>query len=41
LQRPGYRVKVRKVKSAPVGKHHQITKEEAIDFVTKLGVDVQ
>jgi len=35
LERPGYRVKKRVLKKAPVGKHHRITKEEAILFMQK------
>ncbi|MEK6899544.1 MAG: 50S ribosomal protein L5 [Nanoarchaeota archaeon] len=41
LERPGYRVKKRKLKSASLGKNHQINKEEAIEYVKKLGVEVQ
>jgi large subunit ribosomal protein L5 len=41
LTRPGYRVKQRRIKTVPVGKHHQVTKEEAICFVRELGVEVQ
>ncbi len=41
LERPGYRVKKRTQKPAKVGKSHQITKEEAIEFVRGLGVEVQ
>ena len=41
LERPGYRVKKRKLKSAPLGKNHQINQEEAIEYVKKLGVEVQ
>lgn len=40
LERPGFRVGRRKIKPAAVGRSHKITKEEAIDFVRKLGVDV-
>ncbi len=40
LERPGFRIKKRKVKPSLVGKHHQITKEEAIAFVQQLGVEV-
>ncbi len=40
LERPGFRVKHRKIKSQHIGKHHQITKEEAIQFVNSLGVEV-
>ena len=41
LERPGFRVKKRKVKSARIGKSHQITKQEAIAFVQQLGAEVQ
>lgn len=42
LERPGFRIKRRKVKPSKVGKQHQITKEEAIAFVQQnLGVEVQ
>ncbi len=41
LERPGFRVKKRKVRQTPVGKHHQITKDEAIAFVRQLGIEVQ
>ena len=41
LSRPGFRVKKRKLRPAPVGKKHRISKEEAIDFVQNLGVEVQ
>lgn len=41
LERPGYRVKRRKVHRAPVGKRHRITREEAITFVKEhFGVEV-
>lgn len=40
LERPGFRVKKRTLKTAPVGKTHQISKEEAITFVKQLGVEV-
>ncbi len=40
LERPGYRVKRKKLKSK-IGKKHLITKEEAIEWVKeKFGVDV-
>jgi large subunit ribosomal protein L5 len=41
LERPGYRVKKRQDKPEAIGKNHQITKEEAIEFVKKLGVEVK
>ncbi len=33
LEKPGYRIKKRQIRPAPVGKHHQITKEQAMNFV--------
>src|SRR3989344_6134835 len=42
LERPGFRVKHRKLKPIAVGKKHWITKEEAITFVQeKFGVEVR
>ena len=41
LERPGYRVKKRKIKSTNIGKKHQVSKEDAISFVKELGVEVQ
>lgn len=42
LERPGYRVKWRKIRPAKVGKNHQIGREEAIAFVReKFGVAVK
>ncbi len=41
LERPGFRVRKRTIKTTPVGKNHRITKEEAISFVKQLGVEVQ
>ncbi len=39
LTRPGFRVKKRKLKKAKIGKSHQISKEEAIDYLkTTFGV---
>ena len=41
LQRPGFRVKRRSVKQAKVGKHHVITRQEAIDYLhSEFGVTV-
>lgn len=40
LERPGFRVRKRTLKTAPVGKAHLISKEEAISFVQKLGIEV-
>jgi large subunit ribosomal protein L5 len=44
LTRPGYRVKIRRIKAKKVGKHHIITKQEAINFMKeeyelKIGED--
>tara|TARA_Y100000310_G_C20681443_1_gene816184 strand:- start:2522 stop:3031 length:510 start_codon:yes stop_codon:yes gene_type:complete len=41
LERPGYRVKHRRMKMASVGAKHMVTKEDAIGFVKSLGVEVQ
>lgn len=39
LERPGYRIKRRRVRPALVGKSHRITKQDAIKFVSeKFGV---
>ncbi len=35
LERPGYRIKKRMIKPKKVGKHHQIKKEEAMEFAKK------
>lgn len=40
LERPGYRVKRRKIQPRPIGKAHQITKAEAVAFVKNLGVTI-
>ncbi len=34
VERPGYRVKKRKLKKSKISKHHLVTKEESIDFLT-------
>ena len=41
LERPGFRVKKRKLKPTKVGRKHEISKAEAILFVKSLGVNVQ
>lgn len=41
LERPGYRIKKRKIKSKKIGKNHQLSKNDAIAFVQTLGVEVQ
>ena len=40
LERPGYRIKHRRMKTAAIGKKHLVTKEDAISFVKSLGVEV-
>ncbi len=41
LERPGFRVKRRKLRKTKVGKSHKISKEESIEFVKqKFGVEV-
>ncbi len=42
LQRPGFRLKMRKVNPRKIGKSHLITKEDAKEFATKeLGVTIE
>ena len=42
LERPGYRVKRRRLNRVPVGKAHQITKEDAMNFMKEtFGVAVK
>jgi len=41
LCRPGYRIKHRRIQTREVPAEHQVTKEDAINFVTqKFGVQV-
>jgi large subunit ribosomal protein L5 len=40
LERPGYRVKRRKVKKANIGKKHIINKEDVIQWLKERGVNV-
>jgi large subunit ribosomal protein L5 len=41
LERPGYRVKRRRIRKQKIGKTHRITKEEAMEFAKKsLGVKI-
>lgn len=35
LERPGFRVKRRRIRPGPIGRSHKISKEEAIRFVTE------
>lgn len=42
LERPGYRVKRKRIRPAPIGKSHRITKEEATKFVAQnFGVQIR
>jgi len=42
LERPGYRIKRRRIRPASIGKSHRITREEAIKFVSeKFGVQIR
>jgi large subunit ribosomal protein L5 len=42
LERPGYRIKRRRIRPAPIGKSHRVTKEEATKFISeKFGVQIQ
>ncbi len=41
LERPGYRVKKRKIRPSPIGSAHRVTKEDAMTFVQEqFGVKV-
>ncbi|MEM5798372.1 MAG: 50S ribosomal protein L5 [Candidatus Aenigmatarchaeota archaeon] len=41
LKRPGFRIKMRKIKKKKIGKRHMITKEDTINWVkTNLGVRI-
>ena len=42
LERPGYRIKRRRIRPARIGKKHRISKEEAIRFISgKFGVQIK
>ncbi len=41
LERPGFRVKKRKMRPTTLGKTHKITKEDAIEYVQSLGIKVE
>jgi large subunit ribosomal protein L5 len=42
LERPGYRIKRRRIRPARIGKKHRISKEEAIKFISgKFGVQIK
>jgi large subunit ribosomal protein L5 len=40
LERPGYRVSIRKKKKS-IGKKHRLTKEEAMEFAKKIGAKIE
>lgn len=40
LERPGFRVKRRRLRKAKIGKSHIITKQETIEWLKKMGVNV-
>ncbi len=40
LERPGFRVKRRRIKSK-IGKKHRITKEETVEFIKSLGIKIE
>ena len=40
LERPGFRVKKRAVKTAKIGKKHLITKDQTINWIKTMGVEV-
>lgn len=40
LERPGYRVRRRKVRKAHIGKKHKINREDTIDWLKRMGVRV-
>ena len=40
LRRRGYRVKRRRISRSKIGKNHLLTKEETIDFLKSMGVEV-
>jgi large subunit ribosomal protein L5 len=42
LERPGFRIKRRRIRPSRIGKSHRISKEEAIKFVTqKFGIQIR
>ncbi len=41
LERPGYRIKRRRVRKSVVGEKHKVTKEDAMAFVQQFGVEVE
>jgi len=42
IERPGFRIKRRKIKKSKVGSNHELTKQEAMDFITaEFGVKIE
>jgi len=42
LERPGYRIKRRRIRPTTIGKSHRITRDDAVKFVTeKFGVQIR
>ena len=41
LERPGFRVKHRAIKTGKIGKRHLVSAEEAMTFVKKRGIEVK
>ena len=41
LKRKGYRVSRRKIAKNKIGKAHRVTKDDTVDFLRKLGVEVE
>jgi len=42
LERPGFRIKRRRIRPAPIGKAHRISKDEAIKYITdKFAIQVR
>jgi len=42
LERPGFRIKRRRIKKRPISKKHQISKNESIDFMKKeFGIKIE
>lgn len=40
LERKGYRVKRKKIRKSKIGKTHLISKQETIDWIKKMGVEI-
>ncbi|MEI7961593.1 MAG: 50S ribosomal protein L5 [archaeon] len=41
LRKKGYRVKERALKKSKVGKNQRVTREDAIEYVKKLGIEIE